>query len=180
MSNHPHLHWVVTSVPSLEVAELQSYSTPLHEPRFFYFMAVLFSYVGQQGFVLTRLPSRLKTRVKIVLASFLFHTHFLFFFFFLATYVIDSICFFFYMNCGVCWCIIHSPPALDDHKPTVGTRGPRRPNHKHVWIYLSNLEFISRSPPRPVFLLDAERDVLSQVPSEIVGSLWSAMESCGV
>lgn len=133
-------------------------------------MAVLFSYVGQQSFVLTRLPSWLKTRVKIVLASFLFHTHFLFFWplTLLTPYV-------FYMNCGVCWCIIHSPPALDDHKPTVGTRGPRRPNHKHVWIYLANLEFISRSLPRPVFLLDGERDVLSQVPSEIVGSLWRAV-----
>lgn len=179
MSNHPHLHRVVTSVPSLEVAELQSYSTPLHEPRFFFnFMAVLFSYVGQQSFVLTRLPSWLKTRVKIVLASFLFHTRFLLLLFFSAAYFIDSICF--YMNCGVCWCIIHPPPALDDHKPTVGTRGPRRPNHKHVWIYLCSLEFISRSLPRPVFLLDAERDVLSRVPSEIVGSLPETMESCGV
>lgn len=55
--------------------------------------------------------------------------------------------------------------ALDDHKPTVGTRAPRRSDHKHVRIYLSNSEFISRSLPL-VFLLD----VLFPVLTEITGS----------
>lgn len=55
--------------------------------------------------------------------------------------------------------------AFDDHKPTFGTRAPRRSNHKHVWIYLSNSEFISRSLPL-VFLLD----VLFPVLTEIAGS----------
>lgn len=68
------------------------------------------------------------------------------------------------------------PPPLDDHKPKVGMRAPGRLNHKHVWIYLSKLEFISCL----VFLLDGVRAVLSPAPSEMVRSLWEAIESCEV
>lgn len=101
-----------------------------------------------------------KLQLKIVLASFLSHTHF---FFFGASNFIDSICFF---SWTAQQCVgVYRSLALDDHKPTVGTRAPRRPNHKHVWIYLSNSEFISRSLPL-VFLLD----VLFPVPTEIAGS----------
>ena len=85
----------------------------------------------------------------------------------LASHFIDSICFFMY--CGRCWYIIHVPPTFDDHKPKVGMRVPGWLDHKLVWIYLSNLEFIS-SLSGVVFLLDVKRAVLSQFHLKLLGA----------
>lgn len=75
---------------------------------------------------------------------------------------------------GVCWCIINVPPTLGDREPTVVMTSPAWLDRRHVWIYLSVLEFISSSlslcfcwttsvPSFPSFIRNC---------SELLGGLW--------
>ena len=64
--------------------------------------------------------------------------------------------------------LIYVLSTLADHKPEVGMRIPGQRDRKHVWICLSNLEFISCSGL--VFLLDDESAVLSHFQLKLLGA----------
>lgn len=99
------------------------------------------------------------------------------------TLLAPYVCFFLFVFHELWSMLMHHSycrPTSDDHKPKVGMRVPGRLNHKHVWIYLSKLEFISCSLARCVSVGCCGGCPFSRLHLKWLGAYWEAIESCEV